>query len=284
MTLAVGLILLAWSSERPVDAEATLIPATQPTPARGVKQLFRRPLPPPPLTVPPPVLPQPLPPQQAWPDLPLVQTQPRFSDLSADHWAWPQLADLARRDLVSGFPDGTFRPGATVTRAELAAQLARLFDLPPDRQNMPLTTYPDLGPDHWAYASVQKSIGMGFLSGHPEGKFLPDQTVTRIQVIVALASGLGLKSSRGAATVLAPYSDRNQVPPWAVGSLVAATDAGLVVNYPHINTLAPSQLASRAEVATMLHRALVYTGRLRQVASPYVVAPSPHPLELNPHP
>lgn len=202
----------------------------------------------------------------------MVQAQPHFNDLNTSHWAWPLLADLTQRNLVSGFPDGTFRPGAAITRAEFAAQLAQLFNFPPDRSLRPaLVAYPDLGPDHWAYNGVQKSVAMGFLSGHSEGAFLPDQTVSRIQVIVALANGLTLKSSRAAAEALAPYADQDQVPVWAIRQLVAATEAGLVVNYPAVDTLAPNRPASRAEVAAMLHRSLVYTGSLQPIPSPYIV-------------
>lgn len=273
LAIATGLTLILWISKRPVDAGATLIPATNPAQPQGLKALLRRNrLKPPVLTVPPPVIPQPLPPQQAWPELPRVQAQPSFNDLDTSHWAWPLLADLAQRNLVSGFPDGTFRPGAAMTRAEFAAQLAQIFNFPPNRSLHPEpVAYPDVDLDHWAYTSVQKSVTMGFLSGYSEGAFQPNQTVSRIQVIVALANGLTLKSSRAATAALAPYTDRDQVPPWAIRQLVAATEAGLVVNYPEINILAPNRPASRAEVAAMLHRSLVYTGSLKTVPSPYIV-------------
>lgn len=272
VVIATGLGLLLWTSKQPVDAGARLIPATNPTQPRGLKAFLRRSQSKPSvLTVPPPIIPQPLPPPQAWPELPVVQAQPSFKDLNTSHWAWPLLADLARRKLVLGFPDGTFRPGAAMTRAEFAAQLAQLFDFPPNRSLGPFPgDYPDLNPDHWAYSSVQKAVTMGFLSGHPEGTFLPNQTVSRIQVIVALADGLTLKSSRAATEALAPYVDRDQVPVWALHQLVAAIDAGLVVNYPEINILAPNRPASRAEVAAMLHQSLVYTGSLQPIPSPYV--------------
>jgi hypothetical protein len=208
-----------------------------------------------------------------------VQSKPEFTDIAPDHWAWPLLADLAQRDLVAGFPDGAYRPAEPMTRAEFAAQLARLFDFPQDQSHLPEgQAYPDVPAGHWAYSSVQKSVQMGFLTGYPEGVFLPNQTVTRIHVIVALANGLMLRSSSGSAPVLALYSDQSQVPPWAIRQLVAATEAGLVVNYPDLNQLAPNKTATRAEVAAMLHRALVYTGQLQDVPFPYVVVPPVEPI------
>ncbi|MGB3135572.1 MAG: S-layer homology domain-containing protein [Nodosilinea sp.] len=251
-----------------------MVPATSYIQSRGLKALFTRSSQKQrPLTVPPPVLPNPLPPQQAWPDLPQVKAQPSFTDLDTKHWAWPILADLSQRNLITGFPDGTFRPAAPITRAEFAAQLAQLFNLPTKPQ-AEVTVYTDMPTTHWAYGSVQQSMQMGFLSGYPDGTFLPEQTVSRIHVIAALASGLTLKSSRSALMALKPYSDQSQVPPWATSSLIAVLDAGLVVNYPNPKQLAPARPAERAEVAVMLHRALVYTGTLDDVPSPYVVGAS----------
>ncbi|WOD38128.1 S-layer homology domain-containing protein [Nodosilinea sp. E11] len=276
LAIAAGGALVASSRQ---DPGSFIYPVASQPQGRGLRSLFnvrrQQSAPHPhrqPLTVPPPVVPQPLPPQQAWPDLPQVQTEARFIDLDPDHWAWPILADLAQRDLVAGFPDGTFRPADPMTRAEFATQIAQLFAGPQAfSSGTSATLYPDLSPSHWAYDSVQKSVHMGFLNGHPDGTFLPDQTISRIHVIVALANGLALKSSSGAAAVLAPYSDQKQVPPWAIHQAVAATEAGLVVNYPDLKVLNPNQPATRAEVATMLHRALVYTGKLQDVPLAYVV-------------
>ncbi|MBE9138138.1 S-layer homology domain-containing protein [Nodosilinea sp. LEGE 07088] len=267
--IAAGTALVAWTSKRPLNREPPLTPA-----ALFHHQASRQPL-----TVPPQVLPQPLPPHQAWPELPVIKAQPRFTDLSADHWAWPLLIDLAQRNLLAGFPDGSFRPAEPMTRAEFATQVVQLFSLPPDlSQPAPEAHYPDVDSTHWAHVSVQKAVQMKFLSGSPEGKFLPDQAISRIQVITALANGLGLKSSSSPSTVLAFYDDDDEVPPWATQSLLAATEAGLVVSYPMPTLLSPNQPASRAEVAAMLHRTLTYIGRLEEIPFPYVAGqPTPTP-------
>ncbi|NJL44985.1 MAG: S-layer homology domain-containing protein [Leptolyngbyaceae cyanobacterium SM2_3_12] len=227
-----------------------------------------------PLTVPPPVLPEALPPQAAWPELPIQSNAPGFSDVPDNHWAFPILADLVDRQLVAGFPDRTFRPAEPMTRAEFAAQLARLFDFP-TQQTAP--AYQDVSRDYWGQMPVQKAVQMGFLTGYPENTFLPDQAISRIHVIVALAQGLNLKSSSGTTAVLKQYADYAQIPAWAERPVVAATEAGLVVNYPALAYLEPNRLASRAEVMAMIHRALVYTGQIQEVPFPHVVVPSPLP-------
>jgi hypothetical protein len=219
----------------------------------------------PPLTVPPPVIPQPLPPDLAWPEPPIIFSQPGFVDVPTDHWVYPVLLDLTQRQLVAGFPDGSFRPATPMTRAEFATQLSRLFDLAPSAEE---NSYADLSPDHWAYQHIQKALKMRFLTGYPNQTFQPEQTITRIQVVAALASGLSLKSSRSPDAVIKRYSDYQQVPPWAKTALVAALEADLVINFPDPAQLEPNRLANRAEVMAMMHQALVYTGKLPALPAP----------------
>ncbi|HSM81421.1 MAG TPA: S-layer homology domain-containing protein [Nodosilinea sp.] len=271
--------LAAWSSGRRPHPD-NILTAAAPTQRRSLADrlpLVKRQIRPAvPLAVPPPVLPSPLPPHQAWPELPRLQPQVKFTDLTAQHWAWPILSDLAQRDLVTGFPDGSFRPAQPMTRMEFAAQLARLFHLQP-APTPAAVAYPDLSASHWAHSSIQKSVQMGFLSGYPDGAFRPDQTISRLHVIVALANGLMLKSASSPAQVLAAYRDRTQVPPWATRPLVSALEAGLIVNYPDPLALTPDQPASRAEVAVMVHRALVYTGSLEAIPLAALASSSTNP-------
>ncbi|NJL49066.1 MAG: S-layer homology domain-containing protein [Leptolyngbyaceae cyanobacterium SM2_5_2] len=196
---------------------------------------------------------------------PLSAPAPRFTDVSLDHWIYPQLTDLAARQLVAGFPDGSFRPAATMTRAELATQLVRVFDLV---NHVPASQYPDVPPSHWAGDSISRALQMRFLTGFPDQTFRPDQNATRLEVIMALANGLSLRSSRPPQTALQVYQDAQQIPDWAKVPLVAALDAGLMAIDPEATKLDPQRLASRAEVIALVHQALVYTGSLRALPPP----------------
>jgi hypothetical protein len=267
-----GMLLRSRSLSLRAKPNSTLIEsiAFNPEPTRWFR--WALPAAAPPLTVPPPVIPQPLPPDLAWPEPPIVFNQPSFVDVSVDHWVYPVLSDLAQRQLVAGFPDGSFRPAAPMTRAEFATQLARLFDFSPLAEG---NHYADLTPNHWAHQNIQKALQMRFLTGYPDQTFQPDQTITRIQVLAALANGLSLKSSRSPDTVLKRYSDYQQVPSWAKPALVAALEADLVINFPDPVQLEPNRLANRAEVMAMMHQALVYTGKLPALAAPGSVVYDP---------
>ncbi|WP_088429576.1 S-layer homology domain-containing protein [Halomicronema hongdechloris] len=183
-----------------------------------------------------------------------------FSDLPSDHWAKPAIDSLSAQRWLQGFPDGSFRPDAPITRAEFAAQIAQVFSELP-LQSSTSITFQDVPETHWGQASIQRAVQAGFLRGYPGRTFRPNQPVSRAQLIVAVASGLDLEAEANTDVLLQPYQDRNQVPAWAIPSLVAAIRSGLVADAEQLNRLRPQAAATRAEVAAMLHQALVYMGR-----------------------
>ncbi len=107
-----------------------------------------------------------------------------------------------------------------------------------------------------AAPSIDHSVKTGYLKGYPNNEFRPDKQVPRVEVIAALASGLNLKPSTKATKTLQVYTDRKKVPKWAVDKVAAATEAGIVVNYPKRQLLQPNRIATRAEVTAMIYQAM----------------------------
>jgi hypothetical protein len=70
---------------------------------------------------------------------------------------------------------------------------------------------------------------------------------------------------------LQTYSDATVIPSYARSSVAAATENNLVVNYPNIKFLNPTQPATRAEVAAFVYQALVRSGQIQAINSPYIV-------------
>lgn len=228
-----------------------------------------------PLVVPTPVLPQPQPPGKAGPESDRSKATAMFSDVSPQHWIYPILQNLGQRQRLKGFPDGSFRPEQRMTRAELATQLAQLnisnslyTSASSSGQPMRSPSYWDIDLQHWAYRPIQWVVENGYMTGYPDGTFRPDQPLTRLQVVISLSQGLGLKFQNSPTQVLQPYEDHQQVPDWGVPALVGALEAGLVTGEPESNKLEPNRLATRAEVISMIHAALIYTGQLKPLPSP----------------
>jgi hypothetical protein len=192
-----------------------------------------------------------------------------FSDVPEDFWARPFIEGLAARGaLMEKDTDKNFRPNAPVTRAEFAAWLQQAF-APTSGQNT--EQFKDLAPNFWANAEIDSVTNTGFLKGYPRAIFKPEQAIPRVQVLVALVSGLKLSPPPSPARVLQTYQDGAEIPNYATDKIAAATQAGLVVNYPQSQLLKPNQNATRAEVATTIYQALVKTGKAAPISSPYIV-------------
>ena len=197
-------------------------------------------------------------------------TAPLFSDVPNDYWAYPFIVPLAQQKLLLGLSDNRFQPDEPVTRAQLAAQIEEAFRQQPSRD---LINFEDISQGTETANKIDEAVKTGFLAGYPGQVFRPDQQVPRLQVLVALASGLGLEASQDPDQVLSNYQDADRIPDWAREKIAAATEAGLVVNRPNFtkNSLNPDGPATRAEVAAMIHQGLVQAGRLDKISSEYII-------------
>ncbi len=203
-------------------------------------------------------------PEEADPDETL-SLDSRFNDL-VGHWSAPFVETLAEKGLVKGFLDGTFKPDRQVTRAEFAALIAAAF-VETDATR-PGQIFPDVATDFWAAKAIRQAQMQGFVSGFPDGSFRPNAPMTRVQAVVALVNGLELGDGRSEALLV--YTDRAQVPSYAIEPVAAATERQLVVNYPDPHVLRPLMPITRAETTALVHQALVAANKTPRIVSPFI--------------
>ncbi|NDJ17212.1 DUF1565 domain-containing protein [Myxacorys almedinensis] len=188
-----------------------------------------------------------------------------FTDVQG-HWAQTYIQALAAKNVISGFPDGTFKPNEPVTRAQFAAIVLKAFS-PPAKK--PGITFSDVAQRHWAYDAIQTAAKGGFVSGYPGGTFRPEQKIPRVQVLVALANGL--EYGAGDVSILSKYQDATAIPAYANSLVASATQKQVVVNYPAVGQLNPNREATRGEVAAFIYQSLVNAGQAQAIPSPYIV-------------
>jgi hypothetical protein len=182
-----------------------------------------------------------------------VAEAPRFTDI-AGHPAESEINALASESLVSGFPDRTFRPDASVTRAELASMIQRAL-LAGRRPGA--ARFRDVPSSHWAASAIATVADAGFLRGYSDGTFAPDRRVTREEALVALANGLALTGG-ASADLAVRYTDATSVSGWAANGVAHADRNGLLDNGPLLGAqrrLRPRESATRAEVVSFIARA-----------------------------
>lgn len=179
------------------------------------------------------------------------------------------IQNLAQRNIISGYPDGSFRPNAPVTRAEFAAIVNKAFPNAETRQSA--RTFVDVSPSFWGYSAIRQASQTAFLSGYPDGSFRPNQNIPRAQVLVSLNNGLGYSPTGSVSSTLnANFSDAGSIPAYAQGPIASATQRRLVVNYPDRRYLNPNQAASRADVAAFVCQALPGSSQASLISSEYI--------------
>ncbi|MDZ8050867.1 MAG: S-layer homology domain-containing protein [Aulosira sp. ZfuVER01] len=191
-----------------------------------------------------------------------------FNDVPADFWGRRFINVLSSRGIIKGFPDYSFRPNQPVKRGEFAAILQQAFE---NKSGKNTLNFKDVKVEFWATPAINQAISTGFLKGYPNQTFQPEQKISRVQVLVALVSGLNLKTPASPEQVLKIYKDAKDIPKYATDKIASATANGLVVNYPDPAVLSPNKEATRAEVAAMVYQALVKMGRLEAIPSQNIV-------------
>jgi uncharacterized repeat protein (TIGR02543 family) len=108
----------------------------------------------------------------------LNTTQNVFSDVSADAWYAEAVNAMAQGGYINGYPDGSFRPNANITRAEFVAMVVRFLD-----EAETTGTFTDVQPGYWAYAAITRAAAAGWIDGYPDGTFGPTLEITRAEAM-----------------------------------------------------------------------------------------------------
>ncbi|WP_135554147.1 N-acetylmuramoyl-L-alanine amidase [Paenibacillus cymbidii] len=114
---------------------------------------------------------------------------PVFRDLAATHWAYDAMRQAAASGWLQGYPDGTIRPNAPVTREESAVLLDRLLQLAIPASGSAATgklPFTDVAPTAWSASAIARLAAAGIVQGASNDKFAPQRQVTRAEMSVML--------------------------------------------------------------------------------------------------
>jgi hypothetical protein len=171
----------------------------------------------------------------------------RFPDVPPSFWASSDIDALLAANVVQGFPDGSFLPDATLTRAQFVKMLSLALGLTPAGGG---TRFTDVPANAWYAPFVSAAVQAGLVQGTSPTAFSPDAAVTREQMAVLLARALRLK---GAATLR--FSDATAIDGWAAAGVEAAVSAGYLNGFPD-GSFRPLDPTTRAQAAKVLALAI----------------------------
>ena len=112
----------------------------------------------------------------------------KYTDVAAGAWYNNAVSTLSAMGIITGYPDGTFRPNTYITRAEFAAIAAR-FDADGDKT---LAAFSDIA-NHWAKDEISVAYNNGWVDGYPDGTFGPQRNITRAETVTLVNRVLNRK-------------------------------------------------------------------------------------------
>ncbi|MDQ6419777.1 glycoside hydrolase family 66 protein [Paenibacillus sp. LHD-117] len=168
-----------------------------------------------------------------------------YVDIPADHWAAAAIEALSAKHIVKGKGKGEFAPEASVTRAELAALLARAYGL---QEREGDSIFRDVSSSAWYAGSVTAVYEAGWLKGRSDHAFAPNAPVTREEAAVAIDRIQGGASD----TATEPsYADSGEIAPWAKDAVSRLSAAGILQGKSD-RKFAPKQELTRAQAAHLI--------------------------------
>lgn len=183
-----------------------------------------------------------------------------FPDVPADHWAAAQIKELSQASVIVGYPDGTFKPDANVTRAEFACMAIRALGQEHTTVAQPVN-FTDITRDYWAYEMIQRALYFELIfcpeSGPVSGQaFRPDDNVSYEEAVEVAVNALTTETisiAKAKEVLSRNYTNYNLIPDKFLISTGKAEILGMNVKRPTaprtINATGP---ATRAEIVVLL--------------------------------
>ncbi len=177
---------------------------------------------------------------------------PMFNDIS-NHWAKDYIEKLGESGIINGFEDGSFRPDASITRAEFSKILAGVFGITGSGTSI----FADVNESDWFCSPVTALAQSSIITGY-DGMFMPARNITRQDMAVMIYRGLKSAGVEKEATNSLNYTDAEEVSDYAQDAVDLLTELGLLTGSD--GCFNPLNTATRAEAATIFSRVLDYLG------------------------
>ena len=116
-------------------------------------------------------------------------TTNNFSDVTSDSWYNQTVSTLASMGILKGYEDGTFRPNASITRAEFAAIATRFFE--ETGATYEPGTFTDVTGSEWFAGAIMDAVNLGLIGGYEDGTVRPNNNITRAEACAIVNRTLG---------------------------------------------------------------------------------------------
>lgn len=193
--------------------------------------------------------------------VPVYGATAKAADLKG-HWASNVVTDWLNKGLISGYPDGSFKPDASMSRAEFMVIVNKVYNFTSEKE----ISFSDVKSTDWYYNIVKKASAAGYISGYPNGTMAPNMPIQRQEV----ASIFSKLESLNEDTKIAQAFKDVPATGWANGYIGAVVKAGFFSGYGN-GLFKPSANIERGEAVVATDR--IYETRAVRYSSPGTYGP-----------
>ena len=183
-------------------------------------------------------------------------SEKKFSDLNGDHWANEAILALNNSEIISGYPDGTFRPDNFVTREEFSKILSEFINTEAVFSG---NDFDDVSENDWYYKYVMSLKAAGIINGISETHFGTGDSLTREDMAVIIARAAQYKDitlSEDTAPVFIDFTDTAE---YARQSVRRLSMAGIMVG-DDMKMFRPKDCVTRAMAAKVIYELMTLDG------------------------
>lgn len=180
----------------------------------------------------------------------LAKAASPFQDISSSY-ARNEIIALYEKNILTGTSQSLFSPNKSMTRAEFVTVLGRMLGLEPVAS--PISPFRDIAPSDWYYGWIQMAVQLNLAGGTSASTFSPSSPITRQEAAVLLTRAL--KQTNEGSEASLRFNDRNAIADWAVSSVAAMQQLGLMKG-DNNGEFRPNSPIKRQEIAVLLYRVL----------------------------
>ncbi|MGG1551960.1 S-layer homology domain-containing protein [Paenibacillus ferrarius] len=187
-----------------------------------------------------------------------VPSMTAFTD-TASHWASQEIDRWSQKGIINGYEDHSFKPDASVSRAEFISLITRVFGY----SSLKSGAFADVSQGSWYADAIAKAAAAGIVTGDAEGQFRPGAPISRQEAAVVLYRAFDLQTRNPKA--FEQFGDASAVAEWSKQAVSALFENGYVTGRMD-GMFAPQSSVTRAEFVKMLDG---ITGELKNEAGTY---------------
>ena len=174
-----------------------------------------------------------------------------FPDVKVGYWVDKPISLLAMQKIITGYPNGTFKPDGNITRAEMCTLLMKTRSQIFTREAFvtpEATGFGDVAKKHWAAAYIAQAAKLSVVKGYPDGTFKPSGNITRAEGLAMIARFAGISEE----VYTNEFKDVASTH-WAA-KIVEGAYRAKILEYLKGKLFEPNKNLARAETVEMLQR------------------------------